>query len=108
MCKRKSAMGRRIYRYKLCSVRTMWEKKNKCRCRKEGGGSGEGGGGGTYTLSTKTSSKYWESDQILIRELRVGGLEQFRFLCNCLPTPSLSQHLTLTSHIGQNVGLGDG
>ena len=60
------------------------------------------------TLSTKTSSKYWESDQILIRELRVGGLDQFRFLCNCPPTPPLSQHLTLTSHLGQNVGLGKG
>ena len=61
-----------------------------------------------YFKSTKTSSKCWESDQNLIRELRVGGLDQFRFLYNCLPTPPLSQHLTLTSHIGQNVGLGEG
>ena len=83
-------------------------KKNKCRCRKEGEGGREGGGRGTYTLSTKTSSKCWESDQNLIRELRVGGLDQFRFLCNCPPTPPLSQHLTLTSHLGQNVGLGEG
>lgn len=27
MCKRKSAMRRRIYRYELCSVRTMKGKK---------------------------------------------------------------------------------
>ena len=30
------------------------------------------------------------------------------FLGNCQPTPPLSQHLTHTSHLRQNVGLGEG
>ena len=38
----------------------------------------------------------------------MGRIMHHRFLGNCPPTPSLSQHLTFTSHLRQNVGLGEG
>ena len=34
--------------------------------------------------------------------------DYYTFLWNWPPTPPLSQHKTLTSHSGQNVGLGEG
>ena len=33
---------------------------------------------------------------------------QFKFPGNCLPTPSPKLRLTLISHLGQNIGLGEG
>ena len=38
----------------------------------------------------------------------LGIMDQFKFLGNCPPTPPLSQHSNLPSHLGQNVGLGEG
>ena len=37
-----------------------------------------------------------------------GSGVQFRFLGNCAPTPTPKSTLTLTSHLEQNVGLGEG
>ena len=38
----------------------------------------------------------------------VGKSDEFRFLGNYPPTPSFKLTLTLTSHLGQNGGLGGG
>jgi len=34
--------------------------------------------------------------------------DHYTFMGNCPPTPPLTATLTLTSHLGQNVGLGEG
>ena len=54
------------------------------------------GRGSDLTLSTKTKHK-----------MREEQTDQFRFLENCPPTPPLRKTLTITSNLGQNVGLGD-
>ena len=38
----------------------------------------------------------------------VGVSDQCRFLGNCSPTPPPKSTLTLTSHLGHNVGFGEG
>ena len=53
------------------------------------------GRGSDLTLSTKTKHK-----------MREEQTDQFRFLENCPPTPPLRKTLTITSNLGQNVGLG--
>ena len=54
------------------------------------------GRGSDLTLSTKPKHK-----------MREEQTDQFRFLGNCPPTPPLRKTLTITSNLGQNVGLGD-
>ena len=43
-----------------------------------------------------------------LKEVKVKSLDQFRFLGNCPPTNSPKLTLTLTSYLGQTVGLGEG
>ena len=40
--------------------------------------------------------------------MRQKNLNHYTFLGNCPPTRRLSQHFSLTAHLGQNVGLGEG